>query len=100
MEITAEHMIVPTSAVMLGPTSNNFVHVCTQEPTHTHTEPHTHIYMHACTHTHGPLPLHVSALCFGAEHTPPPCHESLSQHQMDLKLLLELRGQTMCMATW
>lgn len=40
MEITAEHMIAPTSAVMLGPTSNNFAHA----RTHAHTQSHTHTY--------------------------------------------------------
>lgn len=48
MEITAEHMIAPTSAaVMLGPTSNNFAHACTQAHTHTHIRAHmcTYLYM-------------------------------------------------------
>jgi len=46
MEITAEHMIAPTSAVMLGPTSNHFAR------THTHTHTHTEIctHRHMCTH--------------------------------------------------
>lgn len=46
MEITAEHMIAPTSAVMLGPTSNNFVHAHTQAHLHTQARTHVHIPLH------------------------------------------------------
>lgn len=51
MEIAAEHMIVPTSAVMLGPTSNNFAHACT------HKGPYMHTWM--CTWTY----LYMVLLC-------------------------------------
>lgn len=54
MEITAEHMIVPTSAVMLGPTSNKFGHACT------HKGPHTRMCIHTMTNVH--TPSHVFTL--------------------------------------
>lgn len=44
MEITAEHMIASTSAVMLGPTSNNFVHAHTQSHTYTHMDIPLHVF--------------------------------------------------------
>lgn len=48
MEITAEHMIAPTSAsVMLGPTSNNFAHARTRAGPHTHVHLQTRIPLHA-----------------------------------------------------
>lgn len=49
MEITAEHMIAPTSAVMLRPTSKNFAHA--HRPTHTHTHTYTQAHMCTCAHT-------------------------------------------------
>lgn len=70
MEITAEHMIVPTSAVMLGPTSNTF-----------------------CACVHARAHIHTLTLTF-AWFRAGPRHKSLSEHQMDLKLLLVETGQT------
>lgn len=57
MEIAAEHMIVPTSAVMLGPTGNNFAHACT------HKGPHMHTRVCTCTY------LYMVLLC-------PLCHKT------------------------
>lgn len=63
MEITAEHMIAPTSAVMLGPSSNNFAHACMQGP-------HTHVHTYRCAHT----PLHVLPPILKPKH-PRVCHK-------------------------
>lgn len=55
MEITAEHMIAPTSAVMLGPTSNNFAHARTQAHTYTHAHTFTCFHSPSWSQTQSPL---------------------------------------------
>lgn len=54
MEITAERMIAPTWAVILGPTSHNFTHVRTQA--HPLLHAHTHIRAHTYLHVFPPHP--------------------------------------------
>lgn len=50
MEITAEHMIAPTSAVLLRPTSNNFAHARTM-PLPFSSSTHTHRHTCECART-------------------------------------------------
>lgn len=62
MEITAEHMIVPTSAVTLGPTSDNFAHARTKGSRTRDLR--AHARTHARRHAHTCAALYVSFSIF------------------------------------